>query len=202
MSPAPTTRLVLASGSPRRLELLRQIGIEPDLVDPADVDETPLKNETPRILAGRLALAKAHATASRHSDAVVLGADTVVGCGRRILPKATTEAETRACLKLLSGRRHRVHTGVAILSGNKEFQRIVSTIVTFKKMTASEIDNYIQSGEWHGKAGGYAIQGKAAMYVRALSGSYSGVVGLPLFETAQLLNGVGFGISPSNVTSD
>jgi len=202
MSPAPTTRLVLASGSPRRLELLRQIGIEPELVDPADVDETPLKSETPRALAGRLALAKARATASRHADTVVLGADTVVGCGRRILPKATSETEARACLKLLSGRRHRVHTGVAILSGNKERMRIVSTIVTFKKMTALEIDDYIQSGEWHGKAGGYAIQGKAAMYVRALSGSYSGVVGLPLFETAQLLNGVGFEISQSDGTSD
>jgi septum formation protein len=202
MSPAPTNRLVLASGSPRRLELLRQIGLEPDLIDPADVDETPLKNETPRLLAGRLALAKAQATARRHADAVVLGADTVVGCGRRILPKATNEAEARTCLKLLSGRRHRVHTGLAILSGSTEHTRIVSTIVTFKKLTATEIDSYILSGEWHGKAGGYAIQGRAAMYVRALSGSYSGVVGLPLFETAQLLTGVGFEISQTELASD
>ena len=185
-------RLVLASGSPRRLELLRQIGIEPDLIDPAEIDETPLNNETPRLLAGRLAVAKAQAIAVRHAGAIILGADTVVACGRRCLPKAATAEEARACLKLLSGRRHRVHTGIAILSGEQNLSRIVSSLVTFKKLTSAEIDGYIRSGEWQGKAGGYAVQGKAARYIRALSGSYSGVVGLPLFETAQLLNGIGY----------
>lgn len=192
MGLAPSPRLVLASGSPRRLELLRQIGIVPDQVDAADIDETPLKDETPRLLAARLALAKAQATADRHAGAVVLGADTVVACGRRALPKAETEAQARDCLKLLSGRRHRVHTGIAVIVGDIARQRIVTSIVTFKKMTAAEIDAYIGCGEWHGKAGGYAVQGRAAMYVRALSGSYSSVVGLPLFETTQLLNGLGF----------
>jgi septum formation protein len=193
--------LVLASGSPRRLDLLRQIGIEPDLVEPADIDETALKNETPRRLAGRLALMKAQAAAERHDGAVVLGADTVVACGRRILPKALDEAQARACLTLLSGRRHRVHTGLAVIAGEVQRQRIVTTSVTFKKMTEAEIEAYIRCGEWRGKAGGYAIQGRAAMYIRALSGSYSGVVGMPLFETAQLLTGVGYPV-PRAATID
>lgn len=194
-----SARLVLASGSPRRLELLRQIGVEPDLIEPADIDETPLDRETPRLLAGRLALAKAEAAAGRHGDAVVLGADTVVACGRRILPKASSEAEARACLKLLSGRRHRVHTAVAVIAGGVARQRLVTSIVTFKRLSSAEISAYVGAGEWAGKAGGYAVQGRAAMYIRALSGSYSGVVGLPLFETAQLLSGAGYAIAATGI---
>jgi len=187
MSAAP---LVLASASPRRRELLAQIGITPDQVDPAQLDESPLNGEAPAAYAARLAEAKARAVAARHHGACVLGADTVVACGRRILPKAEIESDARACLELLSGRRHRVLGGVCLVAPDgRAARRLVTTIVAFKRLTAAEIDAYVVRGEWRGKAGGYAVQGHAAAFVRFLSGSYSNVVGLPLFETAALLGG-------------
>jgi septum formation protein len=190
---APRHRLVLASASPRRLELLRQVALPPDEVDPAALDETALKDELPAQHAVRLAAAKARAVAARHPGTFVLGADTVVACGRRILPKAEDAATARRCLVLLSGRRHRVHGGIAVVSPEgKLATRHVQTIVTFKRLTEREIAAYIAGGEWHGKAGGYAIQGLAALFVRQIGGSYSNVVGLPLFETASLLAGQGF----------
>lgn len=182
--------LILASASPRRKDLLAQIGVVPDAIDPAAIDETPAAGETPLHYASRIAEAKARTVALRHAGARVLGADTVVACGRRILPKAETEAQARTCLQLLSGRRHRVVGGVCLLaSDGKARCRLVTTVVAFKRLTAAEIEAYIAGGEWHGKAGGYAIQGRAAAFVRFLSGSYSNVVGLPLFETAALLDG-------------
>lgn len=191
-------RLVLASASPRRLELLRQIGVVPDAVDPADLDESPLPRELPPNHAARLAAAKAEAIAARHPDALVLAADTVVACGRRILPKAEREEEARACLALLSGRRHRVYGGVTLLvpgagpdAAPRRIDRLVRTDVTFKALGEEEVERYIASGEWHGKAGGYAIQGRAAAFVRWLGGSYSNVVGLPLHEVAGALRGAG-----------
>ena len=185
-------RLILASASPRRLALLAQIGVVPDAVDAADLDETPGHAERPVPHAMRLAAAKAAAVAARHPGAVILAADTVVAVGRRILPKAEIEAEARTCLALLSGRRHRVVTAIAVLgaSGGVRVRASEST-VTFKRLTAGEIDRYIDGGEWHGKAGGYAIQGSAAAVVRAFAGSWSGVVGLPLYETRALLLAVG-----------
>ncbi len=187
--------LVLASASPRRLDLLRQIGLIPGAVDPADIDETPLKGELPLPHAQRLAAAKAALVAPRHPGCFILAADTVVACGRRILPKALDERTARRCLDLLSGRRHRVQGGLALLSPDGALRvRVVTTTVTFKRLDRSEVDSYLASGEWHGKAGGYAIQGRAAAFVRALSGCYSNVVGLPLFETAQLLKGAGLDV--------
>ena len=185
--------LVLASASPRRLDLLRQIGIVPDRVDPADIDETPLPGELPASHVVRLAEAKARAVAARHPGALILAADTVVACGRRILPKAEDEATARVCLELLSGRRHRVHGGVALITptGDLAMRRVVSH-VQFKRLSQPEIDVYLAGGEWHGKAGGYAIQGRAAALVSWLSGSYTNIVGLPLHETAQLLAGRGY----------
>ena len=185
-------RLILASASPRRLDLLRQLGIAPDAVVPAEIDETPTLRELPRAHAQRLAAAKARAVAARHPDALVLAADTVVGCGRRILPKAGTEEEARACLALLSGRRHRVWGGLALARPDAEIVvRVVDTVVRFKRLERAEIDAYIAAGEWRGKAGGYAIQGRAAAFVAFLAGSYSNVVGLDLFEAARLLGGAG-----------
>lgn len=186
-------RLILASASPRRLDLLKQIGVACDAVLPADVAEEPLKGETPPELAARLAMAKATAVAARNADAIVLAADTVVACGRRILPKAEDEATARRCLALLSGRRHRVHGGIALVAPQRRpSTRLVTTVVTFKRLTEDEILAYIASGEWHGKAGGYAIQGRAAAFAKTLNGSYSNVVGLDLFATAALLRGVGW----------
>ena len=180
--------LVLASASPRRLELLRQAGLEPAEIDPADIDESPGMGELPRTYAVRMARAKLAAVACRHPGAIVLAADSVVVCGRRILPKAETEAEARACLALLSGRRHRVLGGLAVGRPDGTVRtRLVETVVRFKRLEAAEIDDYLQSGEWRGKAGGYAIQGRAARFVAFVSGSYSNVVGLPLFETVALL---------------
>ena len=180
--------LVLASASPRRLDLLRQIGREPDRVDPADTDETPQPRESPRAYALRMALAKLAVVAPRHDGATVLAADSVVALGRRILPKAESEAEARRCLALLSGRRHRVLGGVAVASpSGKVRTRLVESVVRFKRLEADEVEGYIASGEWRGKAGGYAIQGRAATFVSFVSGSYSNVVGLPLFEVAALL---------------
>ena len=190
---ATRTPLVLASASPRRLDLLAQLGIVPDAVAPAHLDEAARPRELPTVHARRLAREKVEAVASTHPGAFVLGADTVVACGRRILPKAETEAEARRCLALLSGRRHRVLGGVCVRAPNgRRAERLVETQVAFKRLTATEIDAYIASGEWRGKAGGYAIQGRAAAFVRFLSGSYSNVVGLPLYETAQMLGGLGW----------
>jgi nucleoside triphosphate pyrophosphatase len=188
-----TAPLVLASASPRRLDLLRQIGIEPDAVDPADIDETPAKGELPAAHVVRLAEAKARAVRPRHPDAFVLAADTVVACGRRILPKAEDEATARACLALLSGRRHRVYGGVALVTpgGAMAIRRVVSQ-VAFKRLSDREVAAYLATGEWHGKAGGYAVQGRAASFIPWIAGSYSNVVGLPLYETAQLLAGRGY----------
>lgn len=186
------TRLVLASASPRRLALLAQIGIEPDLVVAADIDETPKRNELPRDHAQRLAREKAEAVASAHADAFVIGADTVVACGRRILPKPSSESEARECLELLSGRSHRVYTGVCLIGPERMAQRVSETRIAFKHLSAEEVAFYLASGEWEGKAGGYAIQGLAALFVRSLTGSHSAVVGLPLFETAALLAGAGY----------
>jgi septum formation protein len=186
-------RLILASSSPRRLDLLAQIGIVPDQVDPADIDEAPQVRELPLPHAERLAGEKAQLVARRHPDAFVLGADTVVACGRRILGKPETEDEARRCLTLLSGRRHRVHGGVALATpSGKLVHRRVTTIVAMKRLTQADLDEYLAGKEWQGKAGGYAIQGFAARYVRGIVGSYSNVVGLPLFETAALLAGQGF----------
>lgn len=190
MTSAP--RFILASASPRRIELLRQIDCAPDAVDPAELDETPGPEETPPRHAERLAIEKARAVAARHPGAWVLGADTVVACGRRILPKAEDEATARSCLELLGGRRHRVHGGVALVGPDGGLAtRCVTSHVAFKRLTEREIAWYLGSGEWHGKAGGYAIQGLAARFIRAIGGSYSNIVGLPLFETAQLLAGRG-----------
>lgn len=183
-------RLVLASASPRRHALLAQIGFSAVETATPDIDETPHKDESPRELAQRLAHAKAAAVAI--PGAHILSADTVVACGRRILPKAETEAQARACLTLLSGRRHRVITGVVLrLPDGTQRERIVESAVGFARLTDQQIAAYIASNEWHGKAGGYAIQGIAASFIRFLSGSHSNAVGLPLFETAQLLRGAG-----------
>jgi septum formation protein len=188
----PHPRLVLASASPRRVDLLTQIGFPPDLIVPADIDETPLEDETPMRHAERLALEKARKIAQGHGSDFVLGADTVVACGRRILPKAEDVATARKCLSLLSGRRHRVHGGVALIGPDgKPALRRVQSVVIFKRLSDTELAWYLDSGEWHGKAGGYAIQGLAARFVREIVGSYSNIVGLPLFETAQLLTGRG-----------
>lgn len=183
-----TMRLVLASASPRRLALLAQIGVTPDDVVSTDIDETPLPKETPRALAVRLARSKAQAV---RSDSRVLAADTVVAVGRRILPKAETEAEARECLALLSGRGHRVYTGVALKDQAGLRTRLVETRVSFKVLTGADINAYIASDEWRGKAGGYAVQGLAARYITQIVGSYSNIVGLPLYETANLLEGGG-----------
>ena len=184
---------MLASASPRRLALLRQIGLEPDAIEAADLDETPLKDETPRRLAVRLARAKADSVAARHAGSYVLAADTVVALGRRVLPKAQTGQEVRRCLELLSGRTHQVLTGLCVLGPDgRRAQRLVETRVRFKRLTVVEVDRYLQSQEGLGKAGGYAVQGRAGGFVTTLQGSYSGVVGLPLYEAANLLAGLGY----------
>jgi septum formation protein len=184
-------RLILASASPRRLELLARIGVTPDAVRPAEIDETPLKGELPIPYAKRIAAAKAAAVVE--PDALVLAADTVVAAGRRILPKTEDEDEARAALCLLSGRRHRVHSAVTLVDAEgRARHRLSSSIVTFKPLSGDEIDAYLASDEWRGKAGAYAIQGRAGALVRALSGSYSGVVGLPLYETRLLLRAAGY----------
>jgi nucleoside triphosphate pyrophosphatase len=189
----PRPLLVLASASPRRIELLRQIGIEPDRIDPAAIDERPLKGEMAAAQALRLAAAKARAVGPRHPGASILAADTVVACGRRILPQPEDEAAARRCLELLSGRRHRVHSGIAVLAPDgRLLLRRVDSRVALKRLSEAEIRAYLATGEWRGKAGGYAIQGRAAAFVSWVCGSYSNVVGLPLHETAQLLAGLGY----------
>jgi septum formation protein len=189
-------RLVLASASPRRLDLLARIGVVPDVVDPADIDESPYPAEIPRLHVQRLAAAKAAAVAVRYPGSIILAADTVVAAGRRILPKADDEGTAHKCLSLLSGRRHRVLTAVTVIDATGIARhRLSDTIVAFKPLPDAEIAAYLNTGEWHGKAGGYAIQGRAEAFVRFLSGSHSGVIGLPLFETRALLltAGVTFG---------
>jgi septum formation protein len=185
--------LVLASASPRRRELLAQIGLVPDTVEGAEIDEAPLKDELPAQLAQRLARLKAQALAAKHKGAAVLAADTVVACGRRILPKAESTDEAMRCLTLLSGRRHRVYGGICVIAPDgRVSERLVVTQVAFRTLSALEIDRYIASAEWQGKAGGYAIQGRAGAFVRGINGSYTNVVGLDLFSTAALLRGIGF----------
>ena len=193
--PGPAPALVLASESPRRKALLAQAGIVPDAIYPTDTDETPLKGELPRIHALRLAAGKARAAAAvwRGGPALILAADTVVALGRRILPKAESAEDVRACLQLLSGRRHAVLTAIAVVGIDGQVRtRVVTTRVAFKRLTADEIESYIRYGEGVGKAGGYAIQGRAETFVRQLNGSYSNVVGLPLLETVGLLQGCGY----------
>jgi septum formation protein len=186
-------KLILASASPRRLDLLKQVHITPDKTIAAEIDETPLKGELPRDLAQRLAVAKAEAVRSKNEETFILAADTVVACGRRILPKAENEKDARECLKFLSGRRHHVYGGIAIITPEgKLLQKISDTVVQFKTLQQREIDTYIAGGEWNGKAGGYAIQGEAAAFIKSVRGSYSNVVGLSLYDTIQLLKGAGF----------
>jgi septum formation protein len=185
--------LVLASASPRRLDLLRQASLEPDIVEAADIDETALPKETPRRLALRLALAKAAKISSRHPQAHVLAADTIVAVGRRVLPKVESDGEGRDCLALLSGRTHRVLTAVAVIApGGRSASRLAESRVRFKRLTDQEIERYLASGEGLGKAGGYAIQGLAGAFVIDLQGSYSAIVGLPLYESVNLLTGLGY----------
>lgn len=184
---------ILASASPRRLDLLAHIGVTPDRVLPADIDETPHKGEVPRALAVRLAAEKGAVIAAQEANALVLSADTVVGCGRRILPKAETEEEVRFCLSLLSGRRHHVTTGVALyFPDGQKVEKLCDSTVIFNRLSSQEIEAYVASGEGIGKAGGYAIQGRAAGFIRFISGSYSNIVGLPLFEVSQMLRRAGY----------
>ena len=186
-------RLVLASASPRRVDLLRQIGVFPHEICPAHIDESPQIGELPRPHAERLAREKAQHVAKTISGSFILAADTVVGVGRRILPKAETEADARMCLELLSGRAHRVYTGVALVSPDGCLQsRLCETRLKMKRLSQAELNAYINSGEWRGKAGGYGIQSFAECYIHHISGSYSNVVGLPLFETRNLLKGQGY----------
>jgi septum formation protein len=200
-APHPGLRLVLGSASPRRLALLAQIGVKPDAVLPAEIDETPRPREGPRGLAERLAGEKALASAAMAGNradlatCLTLAADTVVGVGLRILPKCETRDEAEACLDLLSGRGHRVFTGLALITGRGAVRRrLVETRLRFKRLSPNEVEAYLASGEWRGKAGGYAIQGLAGAFVERLVGSYSNVVGLPLAETAALLAGEGYHI--------
>lgn len=182
------TGLVLASASPRRVELLGRLGVVPEVIDPADIDETPWRAELPRPHVARLAAEKAATVAARHPGKAVLAADTLVAVGRRILPKAEDEATARKCLELMSGRRHDVLTAVTVVdAGGLARHRLSSTAVAVGQLMPADIDRYIEGGEWRGKAGGYAIQGAFEAHVRFLSGSFSGVMGLPLFETRALL---------------
>ncbi|HEY6431656.1 MAG TPA: Maf family nucleotide pyrophosphatase [Acetobacteraceae bacterium] len=183
--------LILASASSRRLQLLAQIGVAPDRILAPDINEAPLSGELPRDCARRLARAKAATVPD--PGCLVLAADTIVAVGRRILPKAETPEQARTCLNLLSGRRHRVITAVTLRHPRKpRAERLVSSVVSFVSLSETQIRAYVETGEWRGKAGGYAIQGRAAGFIKFLSGSYSNVVGLPLFETAQLLRGAGW----------
>lgn len=185
--------LILASASPRRTDLLKQVHIIPDKIIAAEIDESPLKGETPRDLAIRLAAAKAEAVRGKNPGTFILAADTVVACGRRILPKAENEKEARECLELLSGRRHHVYGGIALITPQgKSLQKLSDTVVQFKTLTREEIETYIISKEWQGKAGGYAIQGLAAAFVKSINGSYSNVVGLSVYDTVNLLGGAGY----------
>ncbi len=199
MTPASRPRLILASASPRRWQLLDQIGVVPDEMIPPDIDETPQKGEAPRGLATRLAREKAELAAkiarmkSENTDALILAADTVVAVGRRILPKPELVDEAAACLRLLSGRAHRVFTGLCLITGkNARRERLVETRVRFKRLSREDFEAYLATGEWRGKAGGYAIQGRAGAFILKIVGSPSNVVGLPLLETMNLLAGEGY----------
>jgi septum formation protein len=192
-------KLVLASGSPRRVALINQAGIEPDALRPAEIDETPLRGELPRVYANRLAQAKAKTALAGMGDdedvygAFILAADTVVAVGRRILPKPELIDEAAQCLRLLSGRNHRVYTALCLITPKRRYrQRVVETRVRFKRLSSEDIESYLGSGEWRGKAGGYAAQGLAGTFIIKFVGSYTNVVGLPLYETAALLAGEGF----------
>jgi septum formation protein len=192
-------KLVLASGSPRRLSLLNQAGIEPDALQPVEIDEVPVKGELPRALANRLAKEKAQAALSSVKideelrGSYILAADTVVAVGRRVLPKAEMLDEAAQCLRLLSGRNHRVYTGICVVTPKEGFRsRLIETRVRFKRLSTQDLEAYLASGEWRGKAGGYAIQGLAGTFVVKLVGSYTNVVGLPLYETMSLLGGEGY----------
>jgi nucleoside triphosphate pyrophosphatase len=194
-------KLVLASGSPRRVSLINQAGIEPDALRPANIDETPRRGELPRACANRLARAKAQTALQLIRDdeelggAYVLAADTVVAVGRRILPKAELLDEAAQCLRLLSGRNHRVHTAICLVTPNEAYrQRLVETRVRFKRLSEEDIEAYLASGEWRGKAGGYAAQGIAGSFIVKIVGSYTNVVGLPLYEATALLSGEGYPI--------
>jgi septum formation protein len=194
-------KLVLASGSPRRLALLNQAGLDPDSLEPVEIDETPERGELPRTLAVRLAREKAEASLIRVrnreaiKDAYILAADTVVAVGRRILPKPEVLEEAAACLRLLSGRTHRVYTGVCLVTPRDALRsRLVETRVRFKRLSNEDLESYLASGEWRGKAGGYAVQGLAGGFVTKIVGSYTNIVGLPLYETTTLLAGEGFPI--------
>ncbi|WP_303981318.1 nucleoside triphosphate pyrophosphatase [Dongia mobilis] len=192
-APINKAPFILASASPRRLDLLAQIGLRPDAIDAPQVDETARPHELPAAYARRIAGDKLAAVAARHPGAYVLAADTVVALGRRILPKAEDSATARRCLELLSGRRHKVVGGIAIAAADgRQAIRVVSTNVIFKRLEKSEIEHYLAGGEWHGKAGGYAIQGAAAAFIPSISGSYSNVVGLSLSDAYAMLTGLGF----------
>ena len=186
-------KLILASASPRRVDLLKNVGIVPDDIIPADINETPNKGECPKDLAQRLAIEKAQAVAEKNASAFILAADTVVGAGRKILDKAEDENYAKMCLETLSGRRHHVYGGIALITPEgKTITRCVDTLVQFKRLASEDIENYLQSGEWQGKAGGYAIQGRAESYIKYIRGSYSNVVGLSLYDTMKILDGAGF----------
>ncbi|MFN7055860.1 Maf family protein [Hyphomonas sp.] len=190
MAGAPKARLILASASPRRRDLLAAIGLPPDEIIPTDIDETPRKDEVPAALALRLSQEKAAACTA---EGFVLAADTVVGVGRRILPKAETRGEAESCLRLMSGRAHQVITGVCVRAPDgRTASRAVMTRVRMKRLSEREIADYLASGEWQGKAGGYGIQGRAGVFILSLNGSYTGVVGLPVYETKALLDGLGY----------
>ena len=199
------SKLVLASASARRLELLQSINVFPDVIDPADIIERPFRNEMPHHFALRMAKEKAHSVVSKHPDTFILAADTVVCRGRRILPKAETPSDAKFCLEFLSGHRHKVWTAVYLISEKTiTSSRSVQTTVKFKRLTESEIFAYVESNEWKDKAGGYAIQGYASVFVSWICGSYSNIVGLPLFETSALLEGSGYSkkfIESSNLKS-
>lgn len=201
-------KLVLASGSPRRIELLNQAGISPDMIQPTDIDETPKRGEHPRNLAHRLAQEKAANAAARlkatnpDDELYILAADTVVAAGRRALPKAETLDEAEGCLELLSGRSHRVYSGVCLINRQgKASTRLIETRVRFKRLSREEIEAYLASGEWRGKAGGYAIQGLAGSFVVKLTGSYTNVVGLPLYETVGMLTAQGYAVHMNWLTA-
>lgn len=192
-----TTNLILASASPRRLDLLQQINIIPKAVLPADIDESEHKGELPRDAALRLAVEKAQATKDKYpdqtKDCYILAADTLVACGRRILPKSEDKNTAKTCLEILSGRRHHVYGGLALITPeNKLIKRLIDTTVSFKKLTENDIATYLETGQWQGVAGGYAIQGFAGAFIKSISGSYSNVVGLSLYDTMKILEGNGF----------
>jgi len=188
----PSPALILASASPRRVALLASVGIAPSQIIPADIDETPLKNESPHVYAARVARAKAIHVAEKSPDAIILAADTVVACGQRILPKAEDETSARLCLKLLSGKRHRVYTSVAIYYQGKVIAHTETTMVQFARLSKAEMEHYVASKEWDGKAGGYAIQGLAESFIKRVNGSVSNVIGLPLHKTLRLLQNAGY----------